>query len=66
MRRNTIIISIVAAVMFSGCGIYNKYSRPEVQTAHLYGTDVAESADTVTLATLSWRERFSPTRSCRH
>lgn len=59
MKRNTIVIAMVAAVMFSGCGIYNKYSRPEVRTEHLYGSDVQEDSDSSTLATLSWREIFT-------
>ena len=52
-------MTAIATVMFSGCGIYGKYSRPEVQTANLYGSDVRENADSATLATLSWREIFT-------
>lgn len=56
----TILCVIIAAVMFSGCGIYGKYKRPSYVTAEkLYGTDVVENADSVTLATLSWREIFT-------
>lgn len=53
-------IFFVAASLLSGCGIYNRYTRPElnIRVDSLYRNRVVES-DTVTLATRSWRELFS-------
>ena len=55
MKR--IIISSLAACLLAGCGIYKPYSRPEVETEGLYRDVPAE--DTVTIASLSWRELFT-------
>lgn len=52
-----LIISSLAACLMAGCGIYKPYSRPEVETDGLYRDISAE--DTVTLASLSWRELFT-------
>ena len=52
-----LIISSLAACLMAGCGIYKPYSRPEVETDGLYRDIPAE--DTVTLASLSWRELFT-------
>ena len=43
----------------AGCGIYKPYSRPEIETEGLYRDIPAE--DTVTIASLSWRELFTDT-----
>jgi len=48
---------ICAAAMFTACGIYKPYSRPEVATDGLYGA--AETADTATLGNMSWQEVFT-------
>lgn len=52
-------IFFVAASLLSGCGIYNRYTRPElnIRVDSLYRNRVVES-DTATLATCSWRELF--------
>lgn len=52
-------IFFVAASLLSGCGIYNRYTRPELNICvdSLYRNRVVES-DTATLATCSWRELF--------
>lgn len=55
MKR--IIISSLAACLLAGCGIYKPYTRPEVETEGLYRDVPAE--DTVTIASLSWRELFT-------
>ena len=54
--KKLIILSLVACLM-AGCGIYRPYSRPEVETDGLYRDIPTE--DTVTLASLSWRELFT-------
>lgn len=55
MKR--VIISSLAACLLAGCGIYKPYTRPEVETDGLYRDIPVE--DTVTLASLSWRELFT-------
>lgn len=56
--KKQIITLAVAALLLSGCGIYTKYERPEMNTDGLYGQDV-EVEDTASIATLSWRELFT-------
>lgn len=51
-----IIVFITTIMMLTGCGVYNKYSRPEMQTENLMG-DIA--TDTTTLASVSWKELFT-------
>ena len=55
MKR--IIISSLAACLLAGCGIYKPYTRPAVETDGLYRDMPAE--DTVSIASLSWRELFT-------
>lgn len=52
-----LIISSLAACLLAGCGIYKPYSRPEVETDSLYREIPTE--DSVTIASLSWRELFT-------
>ena len=60
MKRYIILAAAVATMFFSGCGIYGRYSRPDsISGEHLYGADIAEAADSSSLATLSWRELFT-------
>lgn len=54
---NNTIITALAACLLTGCGIYKPYSRPEVETQGLY-RDIA-TGDTLTVASLSWRELFA-------
>lgn len=51
------IIIICAAALFTACGIYKPYTRPEITTDGLYGS--AESADTVTIGNVDWQEMFT-------
>lgn len=54
-------ISLLLAVgLLSGCGIYNRYSRPEleVSTDSLYRSTAADT-DTATIASKPWRELFT-------
>lgn len=55
MKR--VIISSLAACLLTGCGIYKPYTRPAVELDGLY-RDIP-SEDTVTIASLSWRELFA-------
>lgn len=54
--KNTILIA-AALLSLLGCGVYKPYSRPEVETDGLYRDIPTE--DTVTMASLSWRELFT-------
>ncbi len=59
------LITLAAAcLLLSGCGIYNKYQRPEdILPEGLYGTSLegeapVQAGDTASIACLSWRELF--------
>lgn len=51
------ILMLLASVLLTGCGIYRPYSRPEVETDALYRDTMVQ--DTVSIASLSWREMFT-------
>lgn len=57
--KNLIITTFLASLLLTGCGIYKPYSRPEVETDALY-RDIPVK-DTVSIASLSWRELFTDT-----
>jgi len=64
MKRNSILIMLSATVLMSGCGIYNKYERPEVNTAGLVRDSVSVSdtlavSDTTSFGNLPWRSVFT-------
>lgn len=52
-----LIILFLAPLLLSGCGIYKSYSRPEIETDALFRDIPTE--DTVSMASLSWRELFT-------
>lgn len=52
-----LFIYIMSAVILSGCSVYRKYDRPDITVPDSFHN--AETTDTSTLATLSWRELFS-------
>lgn len=52
-----LIILFLAHLLLSGCGIYKSYSRPEIETDALFRDIPTE--DTVSMASLSWRELFT-------
>ncbi|WP_280751823.1 MULTISPECIES: efflux transporter outer membrane subunit [unclassified Parabacteroides] len=55
--RKIIILSGVA--LLTGCSLYKPYSRPDnIRTEALYGADY-ETEDSVTLASMPWRELFT-------
>lgn len=45
-------------LLMVGCGIYKPYSRPEVKTDNLYGSEY-ETKDTTSVADLRWDEIFT-------
>lgn len=51
------ILILCAAALFTACGIYKPYTRPEIDTDGLYGS--AESVDTTTIGNVAWQEVFS-------
>ncbi|MBQ8463432.1 MAG: efflux transporter outer membrane subunit [Prevotella sp.] len=59
-----IIMMMAASLMLTGCGLYSKYERPDVNTQGLI-RDVVSDGDTLTLNTdenfgnLPWREVFT-------
>lgn len=58
MKRTIILLSVTC--LLAGCGIYKPYSRPEIKTDSLYRG--VETTDTVSLASLSWKELFTDIR----
>src|SRR5574344_2074059 len=53
-----ITLSIISALMLTGCGTYSRYHRADLPTEGLYRNS-PENADTTTLASMSWREMFT-------
>lgn len=56
MKR--IIIIIMTASLFTACGIYKPYTRPEIRTDNLYGAEYS-TTDTTSVADIGWHELFS-------
>lgn len=59
MKRTGIML--MTASLFTACGMYKPYTRPEVQTDRLYGTEYS-TTDTISFANIGWRELFSDER----
>lgn len=60
MNYKQIIIFLPALLLFSGCGIYTNYHRPEsLPVDSLYRDMPSAMQDTSSLADLSWRELFT-------
>lgn len=61
MRK--IILTVASAVLFCGCGIYNRYSRPEgidTTAGDIFRGEAAEAADSVrNFGATEWREVFT-------
>ena len=51
------ILYIVLAIMLSGCSIYRKFTQTTEVNKNLFGEEYI-TADTTTIASLSWRELF--------
>lgn len=58
MKR--LIILSMTTCLLAGCGIYSNYSRPDMEVKERYRN--VETADTTTIASLSWRELFTDIR----
>ena len=64
MFMKKIMIMMSAALLLSGCGLYNKYERPEVDTKGLVRdtvslADTLAVADTASFGNLPWRSVFT-------
>ena len=62
MKRLSYIITLAAvSLMFTGCGIYNKYEQNTPVPADFWGTDESIKAGTgdTSIAQVSWREFFT-------
>ncbi len=57
MNRIIVCLSVLAVVL-QGCGVYQKYSKTTEVDNNLFGDEYA-SADTTSIATVSWREFFT-------
>ncbi|MGM9796245.1 MAG: TolC family protein, partial [Parabacteroides sp.] len=55
--RKYIMIAL-AAGLFTACGLYAPYSRPQMETDHLY-PEAPVGADTSSIASLRWEELFT-------
>jgi len=64
MKRIAILSVVSAAMLQSGCGIYQKYERPDVNATGLVrdtksDTDTLAVADTASFGNLPWRSVFT-------
>lgn len=64
MKSFNIIIMVSAAALLSGCGIYGKYERPEVDAAGIVrdvtsNTDTLAVTDTISFGNLPWKSVFT-------
>lgn len=64
MKSFNIIIMLSAAALLSGCGIYGKYERPEVDAAGIVrdvtsNTDTLAVTDTTSFGNLPWKSVFT-------
>lgn len=62
--KKILIISSAAVLLLSGCGVYNKYERPDVNTTGLVrdavvDTDTLAVQDTASFGNLPWRSVFT-------
>lgn len=53
-----LILNVSFLTLMSSCGIYTKYSRPEMRTENVFGEDVV-ATDTTTIADLNWSEIYT-------
>lgn len=54
-----IILTVVAVLSLSGCGLYTKYERPDVSFTDSLYRRVSEATDTSSIASLKWEELFT-------
>lgn len=58
MKRIGLLLA--ASLLLSGCGIYTRYTRPDMPAEDLYRE--ADGTDTAAIGTRPWREIFTDTR----
>lgn len=67
MKKSNIIAIMSAAVLMSGCGLYNKYERPDVNTKGIVrdavsAADTLAVTDTASFGNLPWRSVFTDSK----
>ena len=58
MKRNIMILTVTAALL-SSCGIYNRYTPTGTVPADLYGFNVEQTDDSVSLGDMDWQKVFT-------
>ena len=60
-RLSYIIVAAAVSMLFTGCGLYNKYEKTVQDPADVFGSSTLGTSDTgdATIADLSWREFFT-------
>lgn len=53
-----ITIYIFSGLIFTGCGTYSRYQRPDISTENLY-RNLSTDGNTENTASMSWREMFT-------
>ena len=59
MKYKNIILAAAVSMMFTGCGLYNKYEKTVEEPANIFGSNVGETGGSNSLAQMSWREFFN-------
>ena len=60
-RLSYIIVAAAVSMLFTGCGLYNKYEKTVQEPADVFGSSTLGTSATgdATIADLSWREFFT-------
>lgn len=57
--KSIMVFAMLSMALFSGCGIYGKYSREDMDTDGLFG-NLPEGTDTMSsMASMNWRDFFT-------
>lgn len=62
MKYRTLLYSIGAACLLTGCGTYTRYHRPAELTAQLVADSAAHGTETPAIAGMPWRAYFTDSR----